>query len=123
MTFEAEDLCRQTGIKRSRLETWIEAGWIRPRHTPSGPFFSSIDLARVELILDLVGPMGVNDEGAAIILDLLDQIHGLRRALQSMASVVSAQPSFVRQHIRSDARRSVQPKSPGSPTDERITTA
>jgi chaperone modulatory protein CbpM len=41
--------------------------------------FSEADLARAaRLILDLKGDLGVNDEGIAIVLHLLDQLYGLR---------------------------------------------
>jgi chaperone modulatory protein CbpM len=43
--------------------------------------FSDIDVARAHLIRDLKGDFGVNDEGVDIILHLVDQLHGLRRAL------------------------------------------
>jgi chaperone modulatory protein CbpM len=43
--------------------------------------FSEVDLARAELIRDLMQDLGVNDEGVGVILNLLDQLHGLRRAL------------------------------------------
>ncbi len=43
--------------------------------------FSEADLARAELIRDLMQDLGVNDEGVGVILNLLDQMHGLRRAL------------------------------------------
>jgi len=40
--------------------------------------FSEADLARAWLIQDLKVDFGVNDEGVAIILHLLDQLYGLR---------------------------------------------
>jgi chaperone modulatory protein CbpM len=120
MKFEAKDLCRQLGIENGRLDVWIEAGWVCPRRMGGKTLFSAMDRARIELILDLAGPMGVNDEGVAIILDLLDQIHGLRQALQGMTSVVSVQPPSVRQHTRSDARRNARSKHLGSPNDRRV---
>ena len=43
--------------------------------------FSEADLACAELIRDLMQDLGVNDEGVGVILNLLDQMHGLRRAL------------------------------------------
>ena len=65
-------------------------------YSPCDAFFSTMDVARVALILDLIGPMGVNDEGVAIILDLLDQMHGLRHALQSVTSVTVYAPCGTR---------------------------
>jgi len=43
--------------------------------------FSEADLARANLIRDLTQDLGVNDEGVGVILSLVDQVHGLRKAL------------------------------------------
>jgi chaperone modulatory protein CbpM len=48
---------------------------------------SEIDLARVQLIKDLKVDFGVNDEGVAIILHLIDQLHGLRCLLRDIQAV------------------------------------
>ncbi|RUM23881.1 hypothetical protein EFQ99_17985 [Rhizobium vallis] len=84
--FDATEFCRISGIQQEALADWIEAEWLRPRQTHNGWRFSMIDLMRVQLVLDLQGQMGVNDEGVAVILHLLDQIHGLRRALRGTTS-------------------------------------
>lgn len=42
---------------------------------------SDIDAARALFIRDLQGDFGVNDEGIDLVLHLVDQVHGLRRAL------------------------------------------
>jgi chaperone modulatory protein CbpM len=49
--------------------------------------------------------MGVNSEGVAVILSLLDQIHGLRRTLRRMNSVIIAQDAPVRERIMYEALR------------------
>ena len=47
-----------------------------------------MDLARARLIHDLKHNMGVNDEGLDVILHLIDQMHGLRKALaEALASM------------------------------------
>jgi chaperone modulatory protein CbpM len=43
-----------------------------------------MDLSRAKLIRDLKNDLGVNDEGVGVILNLLDQMHGLRRALAEL---------------------------------------
>lgn len=78
----AKEFCVSAEITHATLTAWVEAGWISPRETSEGWRLSNIDLARAQLILDLHGPMGVNDEGIAVVLHLLDQVHGLRRALR-----------------------------------------
>jgi chaperone modulatory protein CbpM len=82
MSIDEAELCRRIGIEHISWHAWIEAGWIQP--LPEGGY-SDQDEARARLILDLTGPLGVNGEGIAIILDLLDQIHGLRRLLRNAA--------------------------------------
>jgi chaperone modulatory protein CbpM len=76
-------------IERSHLEprvvnAWIEAEWLLPATARTGFDFSDADLARALLIQDLRVDLGVNDEGIAIVLHLLDQLHGLRSLLKDM---------------------------------------
>jgi chaperone modulatory protein CbpM len=72
-------------IDPERLSAWIEAGWLCPgsdkRELDS---LSEADLARAQLICDLKDEFGINDEGVEVILDLLDQIHGLRLVMRQM---------------------------------------
>ena len=59
-----------------------------PRRRAAERDFTELDLARARLIHDLKHNMGVNDEGLDVILHLIDQMHGLRRALaQALASM------------------------------------
>ena len=65
------------------VQAWIEAGWLRPDETNESGL-SEIDLARAQLIHDLTSKLGINDEGVPVILDLIDQLHGLRRAMREL---------------------------------------
>jgi chaperone modulatory protein CbpM len=60
------------------MNAWIEAEWLLPFASGKTFQFSEADLARAWLIRDLKVDFGVNDEGIAIVLHLLDQLHGLR---------------------------------------------
>src|SRR3982751_5274998 len=86
-------------LDRENLEAWIEAGWLIPTIKGKTRLFSEIDVARAQLIQDLKTGMGVNDEGIAIILDLLDQLYGIRGTLSGIASAVAAQDDLVRRSI------------------------
>jgi chaperone modulatory protein CbpM len=46
----------------------------------------------------------VNDEGIPVILDLVDQLHGLRRTLRDLLSMIGAQPEAARRQILSGIR-------------------
>jgi chaperone modulatory protein CbpM len=71
------------------LHAWIEAGWLIPDRNGEERGFSEVDLARARLIHDLKG-LGVNEDGIPIVLDLVDQVHGLRRALRELLSLLHA---------------------------------
>src|ERR1700674_126052 len=84
-------------VETEVLEAWIEEGWLLPR--ADAQRFSDVDLARVRLIHDLRERLGVNDEGVPVILDLVDQIHGLRRTLRDLVSALGAEPEETRRRI------------------------
>ena len=90
-------------IETETLQAWIEASWLIPRQgadpADAAPSFSEADLARVRLIRDLRDDLGVNDEGVTVILNLVDQIHGLRRSLGDLLQAVRTQPEAVQHQI------------------------
>jgi chaperone modulatory protein CbpM len=75
------DFLYRAQLDQETLEVWIEEEWLVPNETAGEPEFSEVDLARAKLIRDLKHDMGVNDEGVGIILNLLDQMHSLRKAM------------------------------------------
>jgi chaperone modulatory protein CbpM len=79
-----QDFLARAQLDRETLEVWIEEEWLVPGGTATEPAFSEADLARAELIRDLIHDLGVNDEGVGVILNLLDQLHGLRKALADL---------------------------------------
>jgi len=87
------------GISETDLRVWIEYGWIRPTLAEPDYHFSEVDIARVSLIADLRQRMGINDEAMPVLLDLMDQIYGLRRELRRVLDVVDQQPEPERSRI------------------------
>ena len=73
-----------SGLRVQTLEFWVEQRWLIPQETSAGMTFSDMDIARARLIQDLKTDFGVNDEGVDVILHLVDQLHGLRRALAQL---------------------------------------
>lgn len=74
------------------LARWVEAGWLIRHGDATGQPFSDIDIARAQLIRDLQD-LGANDDSIPIILDLVDQLHGLRHLLRDLLRAVKAQRS------------------------------
>jgi chaperone modulatory protein CbpM len=85
-----EELCIRARIEHRWVEAWITAGWLIPPQTDPELRFSDLDLARAQLIRDLREDLGVNDEGIAVILHLLDQMHGLRGSMQKLLEEMRA---------------------------------
>jgi chaperone modulatory protein CbpM len=84
-------------LDEATLAAWIDAGWLLPGRPDAD--FSEVELARAQMIHDLRDDLGVNDEGVTVILDLVDQIHGVRRTFREFLSVVCAQPEATRRRI------------------------
>jgi chaperone modulatory protein CbpM len=82
-------ITRQEFLIRARLdgdtlEAWIAEEWIVPSGADPEVSFTEADLARAELIRDLMGDLEVNDAGVGVILNLVDQMHGLRKMLADL---------------------------------------
>lgn len=84
MTMNKQDFLTHAGLQVQTLELWLEQRWLIPEQTSAGTNFSDMDVARARLIRDLKDDFGVNDAGVDVILHLLDQLHGLRRAFDQL---------------------------------------
>lgn len=101
---ETREFLLRARLDRAALDAWIEAGWLLPQHEAEVRGFSDIDVARAYLIRDLKDGMGVNDEGIDVILDLIDQVHGLRRTMRELLASIQAQPDETRRRIVASIR-------------------
>ena len=77
----------QVFLAESRIELRVFQQWVERRWIGTGeaaPELSDADAARALFIRDLTCDFGVNDEGVDLVLHLVDQMHGLRRALDEL---------------------------------------
>ena len=81
---ETQEFIGRSHLDTRTLSAWVEAEWLVPVASKKTFQFSEADLARARLIQDLKLDFGVNDEGIAIVLHLLDQLHGLRCLLRDI---------------------------------------
>jgi chaperone modulatory protein CbpM len=84
MIMNKQEFLATSGLQVQTLDLWLEQQWLVPEQTTAGMSFSDMDIARARLIRDLKTDLGVNDEGVDVILHLVDQLHGLRRALEQL---------------------------------------
>jgi chaperone modulatory protein CbpM len=81
---EMRQLIERSHLDRRVVNAWIAAEWLLPATARTGFDFSEADLAQGLLIQDFKVEFGVNDEGTAIVLHPLDQLHGLRSLLKDI---------------------------------------
>lgn len=84
------------------LEVWIEQGWVVPVRTELGREFHDADIARGRLILDLSETMGLNEAGVDVVMELIDQVHGLRGTLQALMDGIGSQSADLQHRLLAD---------------------
>lgn len=100
-----ELLARYDSATAVRLERWIFRGLVRPERAGEPPRFADIDVARVELLVELGEFLACDDETLESVMDLLDQVHGLRRRLALVAQAVGRQPEAIQDAIAAELHR------------------
>jgi chaperone modulatory protein CbpM len=88
MKISKEEFLSLSGMGHEMLNAWIEEEWLIPSGLSPELSFSEIDIARARLIRDLQVDFGVNDEGVGVILNLVDQLYGMRRTLMELRQEV-----------------------------------
>ncbi len=95
-----DDLLRQHGrLTAVHVERWVARGLLRPAGGGDGWSFEQIDVARARLLGELVDELGFDDESVETVVDLVDQVHTLRRQLDLLGRAISEQPATTREAI------------------------
>ncbi|TWT09716.1 hypothetical protein [Reyranella sp. CPCC 100927] len=89
-----------------RVEAWIERGLLRPVDVQGAASgcdfccgFTTIDAARVSLLYELSEELRFDDNSLETVVDLIDQVHGLRHQLGTLAQAIMQQPEDVQRTI------------------------
>ncbi|MBD9371997.1 MerR family transcriptional regulator [Rhizobium sp. ARZ01] len=93
------EFCSNLEIEINVLDFWVEHHWLVPEEQNGTRVFHEADLARARLIQDLAGPMGVNEDGVDVAMQLLDQIHSLRGKLGILMDAIRTQDRDVQRRI------------------------
>ena len=81
------------------VERWVARGLLRPTAEGEHWVFEPVDVARARLLADLTDQMGFDEEAVETVVDLLDQVHTLRRQLHQLGLAIGRQPSETRESI------------------------
>ena len=99
MLTERDVVARVQHLTVTRLRVWVQQGWIRPAAALTSGF-SEADIARAALICDLEDQLGFAEEDVPVLLNLIDQIHGLRSELRTLVEALDELPEDARATIR-----------------------
>jgi chaperone modulatory protein CbpM len=99
MLTERDLLTRVDRLTVTRLRVWVAQGWIKPAGAPTLSY-SEADLARAALICNLEDELGFDEEDVPVLLNLIDQIHGLRAELKGMLDALEDLPPDLRATVR-----------------------
>src|SRR5216117_1524735 len=91
---------RFAALDSVELTRWIENRWILPDGEGGHWRFHEVDIARVELILEIRREFAVDDEAMALVLGLLDQVYSLRRQMRRLSAAIECQPPELQDAIR-----------------------
>ena len=99
MTWRLTEVVSELSIEATELTAWIDQRWIRPSSTEGETLFDDADMARARLIQELKQDLSVGDEAMPVVLQLLDQVYALRRALGDLTRAIKACPDSVQSQI------------------------
>jgi chaperone modulatory protein CbpM len=99
MLTERDVVARVRHLTVTRLRVWVAQGWIKPEDE-AAQSFSEADLARAALICNLEDALGFSEEDVPVLLNLIDQIHGLRAELKGLLDALDDLPPEVRTTVK-----------------------
>jgi chaperone modulatory protein CbpM len=96
---------RLEGLDRRELVHWVENRWVLPERQQDTWIFHEVDVARVELILEIRKEFGIDDDTLALVLGLLDQVYDLRRQLGRLCDALAVQPPEIQAAVKRELPR------------------
>ena len=82
-----------------RLVSYLNAEIVTPLQTADGPIFRKLDIVRLELVCELSDQFDLQDDALAVVMSLVDQLHGARAELRSLLDALSEEPQEVQDRI------------------------
>lgn len=96
---ETEVVAEVRGLTVARLRAFVAADCLMPEERDGRLAFGEADIARARLLEDLVEDFGLDEDAAAMVIALVDQIHGLRHQLRRLGEAVAAEHPEIRTRI------------------------
>lgn len=87
-------------LSHERLTVWTHARLVQPVDSSAGPRWREVDVARLRLLCDLAQDYRLDDEGLALVLSLVDQLHEARAEMRAVLRAIAAEPVETRARLR-----------------------
>ncbi len=91
-------------LDAEHLDRYIRAGVVVPVQSSSGPLFRELDLARLNLVVELTEGYHLDEEALAMVMSLVDQLHGLRGDMRAILDAVAREPAETRVRLKAAIR-------------------
>jgi chaperone modulatory protein CbpM len=95
-----EEVLDRFELDRGELTRWVENRWVLPERRGRTWIFHEIDVARIELIIEVRREFAIEDEALSLILGLLDQVYDLRRQLGRLCDALAVQPPEIQAAVK-----------------------
>ena len=101
MTIGFTEVVARCSASEGELEEWIALAWVRPQREGDDEswMFTEADVARIELICDLVHEMAIERDAVEVILPLVDRLYALRRELRALTRALEILPDEMRAEV------------------------
>lgn len=99
-----ETLAAVGALSPEALQRHIDSGVVAPVQSAQGPLFRELDIARLHLVADLAEGYDLDEEALALVLSLIDQLHGLRGDMRAILDAVAREPVETRVRLKTAIR-------------------
>lgn len=102
---ETEVVARIEGMTVTRLRAFVAAECVHPSEAQGRIGYGEADLARLRLAAELASDFDLDPDASAMVLSLVDQIHGLRHALRRLGDALGEEPDEIRARVSARLRQ------------------
>ncbi len=81
-------LARVPRLDAETLHFWVAEQWVRPVQQGGQAMFQEIDVARLQLILDLRESLEMEESAIPVVLSLVDQLYETRRQMRRLCQIL-----------------------------------
>lgn len=103
---EEETIATVARLTRTRLTSFVSAEAVRPTAGEKGPCYTRVDIARLELLCDLIEGFELEGDALGLVVTLVDRLHAARADLAALAAAIAEEPPETRRRLAAALSRS-----------------